>query len=364
MQICGQEVNIEDLKTKTAELAELMSDPEVLAAIEAKVAEANEKLADFKPEIPRLPNLQEALAELNEELSSEEFAQKISQIKQDFGEAVDNLDEILDKANAKLNEFLAELPTNEDLAKLTDGSLVGDALAELNAKLAEAELKLQKKIAIEGKPTIDLNTLCEEVPNIEVETKTIDVQEVRNKIINGEPVVDGATGAPVKETVTVQKEVKQKVELPAEPVVPKEVPVKSEPKPVQTTRTVDPSLVAEKVLRRAGSAAVKEVRQDIQKIAKDRKEFRIITQSYVHFYYIEVARTVGVAGNTNAEIQANAVKRKMRAKWGLATDLAETYVAEADRKRVFNIVKSLYESDAIAETVSFEEALANYARLR
>ena len=44
MQICGQEVNIEDLKTKTVELQALMSDPEVLASIESKVAEMNEKL--------------------------------------------------------------------------------------------------------------------------------------------------------------------------------------------------------------------------------------------------------------------------------------------------------------------------------
>jgi hypothetical protein len=171
--------------------------------------------------------------------------------------------------------------------------------------------------------------------------------------------------------VTVQKEVKQKVELPAEPVIPKTIPVKSEPKPVQTTRTVDPAIEADKHLARVGAAAVKALREvRLKSFQSDGQLYRQKTQAYVFFYYLEVAKQLGVAGTTNKEIQANAIKRKMRAKWGLNVELAESLVPESDRDFLYRLIGTLYEGQPtksgvfIVDQVSYKEALANYARLQ
>jgi hypothetical protein len=345
MQICGQEVNIESLKGKALELGALMEDPEVLSAIQAKVAEANAELASFKPEIPEIPNLQDALSELNQQLSSAEVAAKIQKIKENFGEAVDDLDEIINKVNPKINEFLGALD--------------------------EGLQKLGEKLSIEGTPTIDTNTLCKDVPNIEVRVKEIDVQEVKQKIINGEPQVD-SEGKPVTETVTVKKEVKTRVNLPEEPKVPKEVPIPPEPKPVQITRTVDPKIKADSHLVRVSHAMVKALREDkLGEFKSDRQLYRQKTQAYVFFYYLEVAKQLGVKGSTNREIQANAIKRRMRAKWGVDVELAETLVPKEDWDYLYRAIGFLYESQPlkgtnvyISDTVSYKEALGNYARLQ
>lgn len=365
MQICGQEVNIESLKGKALELGALMEDPEVLSAIQAKVDEANAELAAFKPEIPEVPSLQDALAELNAELSSEEFANKLKAIKEDFGEAVEDLDEILDKANSKINEFLEELPSSEDLAKLTDGSLVGEALAKFSAELALAEAKVRKKLAIEGKPTVDSAVVCKDVPNIEVKVKEIDVQEVRNKIINGTPVIDGATGAPVKETVTVKKQVKTRVDLPEEPKVPKEVPVPPEPKPVQRTRTVDPTTEARRILGKVQNPSIKSIREEIVGDGQiDRLLLRQKTYAHVGFYYIERAKIMGITGS-DKEIIAKAYERGLQPfKIRLDQELLFSVIPEGDRKKLFNKIKEAYESntDAIATKVSFEDAVKTDSR--
>lgn len=351
MQICGQEVNIEALKTKASELETLMSDPEVLSAIESKVAEANAEINAFKPdEFPKLPNLQEALSELNAELSSEEFAEKIKGIKTDFGEAVEDLDEILEKVNPKINEFLAELPSASDLTALTDGTVVGDAFTKLSAKIALAEAKLAQKLSSQGTPTIDLNTVCDEVPNLEVETKTIDVQEIKTQIING---------TPTQKTVTVQKQVKTKVELPKEPIIPKEVPVKSQPKPVQKTRTVDPTTEGRRILGKVQNPAIKSIREGL---TGDRNLIRQKTYAHVGFYYIERAKIMGITGS-DKEIIAKAYERGLKPfKIRLDQELLFSVIPEGDRKKLFNKIKALYNSESISTTVSFEDAVKTDSR--
>jgi hypothetical protein len=362
MQICGQEVNIETLKGKALELGALMEDPEVLASIQAKVDEANAELAAFKPEIPEVPSLQDALAELNDKLSSEEFAAKLKKIKEDFGEAVEDLDEILDKANSKINEFLSELPSSEDLAKLTDGSLVGEALAKFSAELALAEAKVRKKLAIEGKPTVDPAVVCKDVPNIEVKIKEIDVQEVKQKIINGDPQVDG-DGKPVTETVTVKKQVKTRVDLPEEPKVPKEVPVPPEPKPVQRTVTVDPTTEARRILNKKQNPAVNFIREGL---TGDRELIRRKTYAHIGFFYIERAKIMGITGS-DKEIIAKAYERGLQPfKIRLDQELLFSVIPEGDRKKLFNKIKELYEldTDAIATKVSFEDAVKADSRFK
>jgi hypothetical protein len=357
MQICGQEVNIETLKAKTLELGALMEDPEVLAAIQAKVDEAVAEFEALKPEIPEIPSLQDALAKLNEELSSEEFAAELKKIKEDFGEAVEDLDEILDKANSKINEFLAELPSSEDLAKLTDGSLVGEALAKFSADLALAEAKLRRDLEIKGLPTVDTATICQDVPNLEVKIKEIDVQEVRQKIINGEPQVDG-DGEPVTEVVTVKKEVKTRVDLPEEPKVPKEVPADPVPKPVQKAVTVDPTIAASKVFRSSQKNALNAIRKDLT------GEVRQKTLAHLAWYYVEIAKVMGISGS-DKEIIAEAVKRKLQPfSIRLSEELMFSVIPAGDRKQVYNKAKELYELDSIATSVSWEDAVKANHRFR
>lgn len=361
MQICGQEVNIETLKGKALELGALMEDPEVLSAIQAKVDEANAELAAFKPEIPEVPSLQDALAELNAELSSEEFANKLKAIKEDFGEAVEDLDEILDKANSKINEFLAELPSAEDLSKLTDGTLVGEALAKFSADLAIAEAKLKRDLELKGLPTVDPAVVCQDVPNLEVKLKEIDVQEVRNKIINGTPVIDGATGAPVKETVTVKKQVKTRIDLPEEPKVPKEIPADPIEKPVQKAVTVDPTIAASKVFRRVQKDALNSIRSEL---TGDSQEQRKKTFAHLAWYYVEIAKVMGISGS-DKEIIAKAIKRKLQPfSIRLSEELMFSVIPTGDRKKVYNKAKELYELDSISTTVSWEDAVKANHRFR
>lgn len=366
MQICGQEVNIEDLKTKTAELQTLMSDPEVLSSMESKIAEMNEKLNSFKPEIPEVPSLQEALSELNAELSSPEFAAKLKKIKSDFGEAVDDLPEILNKVNPKLNEFLNTLPDSKDLSAVLDGSLTGEALTKATAAIAEAELKLQQKLAREGKPTVSANTVCAVCPNIEVETKTIEVKEIRTKIVRG---------IPIQETVTVQKEVKQKVELPAEPVIPKEVPVKSEPKPPMSNSAgvIDPVSTSRNALASAVKAAIDEKGTELTKrFIPPNGDWKALKESdpsayqvaatkiskyrYAHLFWYQI-EVLKVLGETDVTKRNRLQAGNGRARWPVTLEEASNLIPEGERRDLYNIVKRYYDTAVISEIVSFEEGL-------
>ena len=356
MQICGQEVNIEDLKQKTSELEKLMNDPAVLSSIEAKVAEANEKIAAFKPEIPEVPNIQEALSKLDDTLSSQEFAAQLKKIKQDFGGVVEDLPDILNKANSKINAFLDDLPSVDDLTKLTDGSVVGIDLLNLTAKVAQAELKLEEKLARVGRPTVDPTVICDQVPNIEVDTKTIDVQELQTKFVGGAPVLDTITGDPVKELVTVQKVVKEKVQLPKEPVIPKEIPIKSLAKPLQKLRDIDPNVESKKVYRRAVKDAVKQYKRDTaKKTDGDKKKAKKIVFAQLLFFYLETGRVFGYSG-TDQEVYDEMMFRDFRPRRMLITvEEASTLIPPSDRKIVFKAAKTAYELDAISETDSWEE---------
>ena len=120
MQICGKEVNLEEIKTAQAELEALMSDPTLLDDMEAKLAEMNTKLNNFKPEIPRLPNLQQALSDLGSITDSSQFQSALKQIKSDFGNVVENLNELINKVNPKINELLNELPDSATLLAVAE----------------------------------------------------------------------------------------------------------------------------------------------------------------------------------------------------------------------------------------------------
>jgi hypothetical protein len=366
MQICGQEVNIEEIKDKTAELQSLMSDPEVLASIESKVAEMNEKLNSFKPEIPEVPSLQEALSELNAELSSPEFAAKLKKIKSDFGEVVDDLPEILNRVNPKLNEFLNELPDSKDLTAVLDGSLIGEALLKAQAAIFEAELKLQQKLARQGKPTVDAATVCAQCPNIEVETKTIQVEEIRTRIIRG---------IPTQETVTVQKEVKQKVELPAEPVIPKTIPVKSEPKPPMSNSAgvIDSVSTSRNALASALKAASDEKGTQLTKeyIPPD-GDWKALKQSdpnayqvaatkisklrYAHLFWYQI-EVLKLLGENDVEKKNRLQAGNGRARWPVTLEEAQNLIPESGRKEFYNIVKRYYDTALISEIVSFEDGI-------
>ena len=362
MQICGQDINIESLKAKADELGKLMEDPEVLSAIEGKVNEALAELESFEPEeIPKLPNLQEALAELNEKLSSEEFAEKLQKIKADFGEAVEDLDEILEKVNPKINEFLAELPDAKDIAEFNKkleeslgkvGSALDEGFQKLGAKIAEANLKLQQKLEAQGTPTIDTEAICKDVPNIDVEIQKIDVKEIKTEIING---------VETKKEVTVVKEVPKKVVLPPEPVIPKEVPVKSEPKPVQKAPVTDKRITAKKAFLLARKNGLNSLRVDLKKELPDpptneaRGLLRTKTYAHVTWFNVEIIKIFGLGFEERT--------RLVPAKFKSLED-AQKYVPEGERTKLFNLTKKIYEGETIAKDIDFEEAVKQVYSVR
>lgn len=355
MQICGKSVDLEEIKTAQAELEALMSDPATLSQMEAKTAELTTKLNNFKPEIPALPNLQQALSDLGSKTNSTEMQAALKQLKQDFGTVVDNLDELIEKVNPKINELLNTLPDASTLVAVADGSLVGEALTNALQKIATAEAKLARQLAVGGLPTVDDTTICNEVPNIEVQTVTESVT-----------VAD----------VTTQVETKKKVELPAEPIVPKAVPVASTPKPVQTQVTIDTQRSSVKALMSSQKAAIRQKREELTKrfyppngdfrAVKERSEtefttaqrnFRKHTLAHVWWYQFEVLKALG-----ESDIEKRS--RLYPASFRLSVEEAQSLVAESNRKDLYNSIKTLYETSQISLVVKFEDALANHYKLR
>lgn len=347
MQICGKEVNLEEIKTAQAELEALMSDPTLLDDMEAKIAEMETKLNNFKPEIPRLPNLQQALSDLGSITDSSEFQSALKQIKSDFGNVVDNLNELINKVNPKINELLNELPDSATLLAVADGSLVGEALTKALADIAVAEARLAQKLAIGGFPTVDSTTICNEVPNIEVETVTV---------------------------AGVQTQ--QKVELPEEPVIPKTIPVKSEPKPVQTNATIDTTRSSVKALLSSQKSAINEKRGQLTKrffppdgdwkTVKERSQTEFTTAqgnvrkaalAHVWWYQFEVLKVLG-----ESDIEKR--NRLYPAAFKLTLEEAQSLVPEGNRTDLYREIKRLYETSQISIIVKFEDALKNHYRLR
>jgi len=330
MQICGKEVNLEEIKTAQAELEALMSDPTLLDDMEAKIAEMETKLNNFKPEIPELPNLQQALSDLGSITDSEEYQEAIKQIKSDFGNVVDDLNELINKVNPKINELLNELPDPATLLAVADGSLVGDALTKALADIAVAEARLAQKLAIGGFPTVDSTTICNEVPNIEVETVTV---------------------------AGVQTQ--QKVELPEEPVIPKAVPVKSEPKPVQGEAEINARNTAEVKLTKSQKQAVYDYTSDTILNGRSRSDlsqeekasFKRIVRAHVFWYYTEIARIVGIADPI-----VNRTKLRP-SRYHLTLEDAQSLVPESKRKDLLNLTKTKYETESISTTIPFNDAV-------
>lgn len=330
MQICGKEVNLEEVKTAQAELEALMSDPTLLDDMEAKLAEMNTKLNNFKPEIPRLPNLQQALSDLGSITDSSEFQSALKQIKSDFGNVVDDLNELINKVNPKINELLNELPDSATLLAVADGSLVGEALTKALADIAVAEARLAQKLAIEGFPTVDSTTICNEVSNIEVETVTV---------------------------AGVQTQ--QKIELPEEPVIPKTIPVKSEPKPVQGEAEINARNTAEVKLTKSQKQAVYDYTSDTILNGRSRADlsqeekasFKRIVRAHVFWYYIEIAKIVGIADPI-----VNRTKLRP-SRYHLTLEDAQSLVPESKRKDLLNLTKTKYETESISTTIPFNDAV-------
>ena len=330
MQICGKSVDLEEIKTAQAELEALMSDPALLSQMEAKLAEMNTKLNNFKPEIPRLPNLQQALSDLGSITDSSEFQSALKQIKSDFGNVVDNLNELINKVNPKINELLNELPDSATLLAVADGSLVGEALTKAVADIAVAEARLAQKLAIGGFPTVDSTTICNEVPNIEVETVTV---------------------------AGVQTQ--QKVELPEEPVIPKTIPVKSEPKPVQGEAEINARNTAEVKLTKSQKQAVYDYTSDTILNGRSRADlsqeekasFKRIVRAHVFWYYTEIARIVGIADPI-----VNRTKLRP-SRYHLTLEDAQSLVPESKRKDLLNLTKTKYETESISTTIPFNDAV-------
>lgn len=344
MQICGKSVDLEEIKTAQAELEALMSDPALLSQMEAKIAEMSTKLNDFKPEIPELPNLQQALSDLGSITNSAEMQTALKQLKQDFGGVVDNLNELIEKVNPKINELLNSLPDASTLVAIADGSLVGEALTNALQEVAIAEAKLARQLAVGGLPTVDSTTICNEVPNIEVQTVTETVT---------------VTNPTTQVVTTTQVETKKKVELPAEPIVPKAVPVVSAEKPPQTETDLNARNTAKVKLSKAQKEAVYDYTSDTilngrsraDLSAEEKASAKRVVRAHVFWYYTEVARIIGIADPI-----VNRTKLRP-ARYHLTLEDAEQLVPVGNRKDLLNLTKTKYDAEAISTTFSFEDAI-------
>jgi len=95
---CGNNANLDSIKDKTKELDSLLEGgKDALSSASSKLSELTDSLNSFKPELPEIPSLPKdliALASINNPL---ELLNKISTIKNSYGDAVPDIGGLLSK---------------------------------------------------------------------------------------------------------------------------------------------------------------------------------------------------------------------------------------------------------------------------
>jgi len=190
---------IDDLKSKISEGVNSIGDLGSLAdTIKNKLSEIN------APQIPSI-NLQEELAKLPT-LSPEEYTAAVQSIKEKFGSAVDNLDDIIAKIP---KPFGIEGTDQKDIFAELRAAVDGFGAAFKNAQETLNNVSIESAVA----------EICKDVPNVEVTTTT--KEEVRvNPTTQREEVVEVVVVSPP-------------VEKPKPPVTPQKNP-EPDPVPVPT----------------------------------------------------------------------------------------------------------------------------------
>jgi len=142
--ICGKNPALDAAKDKTKELKSLLQGgKDQLAAMQSKLNEIQAEVNSFKPEIPTVDSLQQRLSDLININSPIDFAAEIAEIKAKFGEKVPDLNALI--SDLGLNSF---------------------------------------------PPTIDLDTICAKIPNVEEKDGEVKEQPAEPKVPEVEPVVE------------------------------------------------------------------------------------------------------------------------------------------------------------------------------
>lgn len=198
-QVCGINAAIDEAKAAIDNLKiQISSGVESINNLGALAQTIKDKLAEVNlPQIPTI-NLQEELAKLPT-LNPDEYAAAVQSIKDKFGSAVPNLDEVISKIP---KPFGIEGADVKDIFAELRGAVDGFGAAFKDAQEAINNFSLEAAVA----------DICKEVPNVEVTTEV--KEEVRvNPTTQREEVVEVVVVSPP-------------VEEPKPPVVPQKNPVK------------------------------------------------------------------------------------------------------------------------------------------
>lgn len=201
-KICGINAAIDEAKAAIDNLKiQISSGVESIGNLGELAQTLKDKLAEVNlPQVPSI-NLQEELAKLPT-LNPDEYAAAVQSIKEKFGSAVPNLDEIISKIP---KPFGIEGTDQKNIFAELRAAADGFSAAFKDAQEAINNFSIEAAVA----------DICKEVPNVEVTTET--KEEVRiNPTTQREEVVEVVVVSPP-------------VEKPQPPVVPQKNP---EPDPV------------------------------------------------------------------------------------------------------------------------------------
>lgn len=162
MANCGSNELLAALEQAQDELAAKLAEGKgALADIQAKIKEAQETLANIKlPSIPIKESLQEGLEKLRSAIGPERDA-LMADLKEKFGDAVDNLDDLMTAMRNPFEElqFQAKLlEAQEELTRLLTSGASADLIAAAQERLA-------------GFQAFDIS-ICDDVPNVKFDPAT------------------------------------------------------------------------------------------------------------------------------------------------------------------------------------------------
>ena len=114
--ICGKPEALDAIKTAQKELNELLAQgKDGLAAMDAKMATLQSKLNEFKPTLPAVDSLQQALLGLSGVTDAASLAAQLAALKVKFGSAVPNFDSLMSSLG------LSSFPPSINLANICAG---------------------------------------------------------------------------------------------------------------------------------------------------------------------------------------------------------------------------------------------------
>lgn len=227
-KICGVNAALDEAKAGINTLKDKISGGlESIGDLGGLATTIKNKLSEVN--VPQLPttNLQAELANLPN-LSPDEYAAKVAELKKAFGSAVPNLDNIIDK-----------IPKPAGVGGVGEKDIFAD-LKALAGDVGAAVRKAQEQLATLSIDSV-VADVCKDVPNVEVVTTT--------EIIK---IADPKTGKETKVEVPVTS---PPVEKAKPPTTPKENPKKETPPSEPPAKGFTFDFTKDKLIKAAGKEA-------------------------------------------------------------------------------------------------------------